>query len=88
MAGPLLADFYIKHQGRYDVRELNTQPAFNWAGVGSALIGMMLGLALELNQWLVAWPNGLVALLVTVLLYLLLHPMLSAKPRPLAENAS
>ncbi|ULX53965.1 cytosine permease [Cupriavidus taiwanensis] len=88
LAGPLLADFYIKHKGRYDVRELDQQPEFNRAGVGSALIGMGLGLALELNQWLAVLPNGLVALLATVLLYLLLHPILSAKPRPLAEKAS
>jgi cytosine permease len=88
LAGPLLADFYIRNKGFYDVRALDTQPAFNRAGVGSALIGMMLGLVLELNQWLAAWPNGLVALLATVLLYLLLHPLQSRAAHRLTENAS
>ena len=88
LAGPLLADFYIRHKGRYDVRELDRQPAFNRAGVGAALVGMALGLGLELNRWLPDWPNGLVALLATVLVYLLLHPVLNAKAQPLAENAS
>lgn len=88
LAGPLLADFYIRHKGRYDVRELDRQPAFNRAGVGAALVGMALGLGLELNRWLPEWPNGLVALLATVLVYLLLHPVLNAKVQPLAENAS
>lgn len=85
LAGPLLADFYIRHKGRYDVRELDRQPAFNRAGVGAALVGMALGLGLELNRWLPEWPNGLVALLATVLVYLL---FLNAKVQPLAENAS
>lgn len=78
LAGPLLADYYLHRRGNYSLEQLHQQPSFNWPGVISALLGMSAGLAFSLLNIMANWPTGLLALLITIVAYSLLHAV-SAK---------
>lgn len=86
--GPLLADYYITRKCRYDITQINSQPKYNYAGVISALAGMASGLVMALNNILSDWPTGLLALVITVIIYLILHPLLAAKATSPATGRS
>ncbi|MGJ7218593.1 hypothetical protein [Morganella morganii] len=88
LAGPLLADYYITRKCRYDITQINNQPKYNYAGVISALAGMASGLVMALNNILSDWPTGLLALVITVIIYLILHPLLAAKATSPATGRS
>ncbi|HHN8473762.1 TPA: purine-cytosine permease family protein [Morganella morganii] len=88
LAGPLLADYYITRKCRYDITQINSQPKYNYAGVISALAGMASGLVMALNNILSDWPTGLLALVITVIIYLILHPLLAAKATSAATGRS
>ncbi|HHX8751784.1 TPA: purine-cytosine permease family protein, partial [Morganella morganii] len=88
LAGPLLADYYITRKCRYDITQINSQPKYNYAGVISALTGMASGLVMALNNILSDWPTGLLALVITVIIYLILHPLLAAKATSPATGRS
>ncbi len=76
LAGPLLADYYLVKKGHYEIAQLEHQSDYNLAGLISSLVGMGLGLYLSLAHLLSDWPTGLLALLVTTLLYPILYPLL------------
>ncbi|EBX6937300.1 cytosine permease, partial [Salmonella enterica subsp. enterica serovar Bareilly] len=59
-----------------------------YAGVISALAGMASGLVMALNNILSDWPTGLLALVITVIIYLILHPLLAAKATSPATGRS
>lgn len=54
----------------------------------SALAGMASGLVMALNNILSDWPTGLLALVITVIIYLILHPLLAAKATSPATGRS
>lgn len=79
LAGPLLADFYLIRKQRYDLRQLNSHPSYNWVGIISAIIGMFLGLIFVVQNVLTEWPTGLIALLITMALYTVLRLLIPHK---------
>lgn len=79
LAGPLLADYYLIRRQRYDLKELNSHPPYNWIGIISAIVGMFLGLIFVVQNILTEWPTGLLALFITVALYTVLRLLVPHK---------
>ena len=79
LAGPLLADYYLIRRQRYDLKELNSHPSYNWIGIISAIVGMFLGLIFVVQNILTEWPTGLLALFITVALYTVLRLLVPHK---------
>lgn len=76
LAGPILADYFLSKKRLYDLALLDCQPAFNIAGVVSAVIGMIAGLVMSITGVLAQWPTGMLALILTIVLYALLDGLL------------
>ncbi len=79
LAGPLLADYYLVKKRSYAIDKVHQQARYNWPGVISASFGMLLGLGFSVFGILAEWPTGLLALFVTIVLYVFLYRLLNSE---------
>lgn len=74
LAGPLIADFYVVRKRHYTAEHLDNEPDYRLAGIVSFLAGAALGLFFQyVSPPPGDLPSGLLALCITIPLYLLLH---------------
>lgn len=80
LAGPIIIDYFIVKKSNYDLTKLNAQPNYRMAGIISFIIGACIGLGFE---YLWATPfglsSGLIALILTCLIYPLLYKFTDKK---------
>ena len=84
LAGPLLADYYITCKCRYDITQINSQPEIQLrrSDQCAGRDGFPVWCGMALNNILSDWLTGLLALVITVIIYLILHPLLAVKSHP------
>lgn len=74
LAGPLLADYYIVKKQKYNIAEYDKMENIKIAGILSFIIGAVLGIIFQyFVQLPYGLPSGLFALVVTVIIYPIMH---------------
>lgn len=80
LAGPIIIDYFLVKKSNYDINQLDKQPNYRIAGIVSFVVGALLGLGFE-YLWATpfAMPSGLLALMITCVIYPILYKFTDKK---------
>jgi len=73
LAGPIIADYYFVKKRHYNVKQVNDQPKYRFAGIITFSIGAILGLTF---QYILPLPYGLPAGIVALLISIVVYPII------------
>lgn len=80
LCAPILADYYLIGNKKYDAKLLHKQPRWRWAGVVSFVVGAGLGYYFQYVTPLpYNLPSGLFAMIVSVIIYYIVYKFMPDK---------